>query len=434
MTSETVDVVASELRGEFMRLYPEEAAAELEAASLKEILAVMAEEPAERAASVLARMEGDYSARVLEDAPPEISARLAGALDPQDAARILARLDPPRSQEVLDRLNHTRARELRELMTYPPDSAGGIMDPKSISFRSGTSAQEALRYLQTLRDRAFEDVFVIDSDGLLLGRVALESLVAAPPQSRVSDLLRTSPSVQATSSIEEVLEVSQQTNGGLPVVDHGGRLLGVITQGAMTSATEREASADIQMMVGASKEERALSHPMFAVRKRLPWLYVNLLTAFAAATVVGLFEGTIARITALAVLMPVVAGQSGNSGSQALAVTMRGIVLREIRPAHWRRLVMKEVAVGLLDGLAIAVVTSAGVFLWSGSLGLAIVIGVAMVIAMMFAGLAGASIPIILRKLGQDPAQSSSIFLTTVTDIVGFLSFLGLATLLARTI
>jgi len=169
----------------------------------------------------------------------------------------------------------------------------------------------------------------------------------------------------------------------------------------------------------------------FAVRKRLGWLHINLVTAFLAASVVGLFEGTIAKFTALAVLLPVVAGQSGNAGAQALAVTMRGLALREIGSRHQLRVVWKEINVGLFDGIAIAMTTGLGVYLWSWSTGLALVIGSAMVLSMIAAGFAGAIIPITLARLGQDPAQSSSIILTTVTDVVGFFSFLGIATLLA---
>lgn len=167
------------------------------------------------------------------------------------------------------------------------------------------------------------------------------------------------------------------------------------------------------------------------VVKRLPWLQINLLTAFLAASVVGLFEGTIARFTALAVLLPVVAGQSGNAGAQALAVTIRGLVLREITLRHWSRVVAKEAIVGLLNGLAVAATTALGVYVWSRSFGLVLVCAVAMVISMIAAGLAGALTPILLRRFGQDPATSSSIILTTVTDVVGFFSFLGIATLLA---
>jgi magnesium transporter len=167
------------------------------------------------------------------------------------------------------------------------------------------------------------------------------------------------------------------------------------------------------------------------VRKRLPWLQINLVTAFLAAAVVGLFESTIAQYTALAVLLPVVAGQSGNTGAQALAVTMRGLALREIRARHWPRVVFKEASAGFWNGVAIAATTALGVWIWSGSPGLAGVIASAMVLSMMIAGICGAAIPIVLAAVGQDPAQSSSIVLTTVTDVTGFFSFLGIATLFA---
>ena len=163
----------------------------------------------------------------------------------------------------------------------------------------------------------------------------------------------------------------------------------------------------------------------------LPWLSINLLTAFLAASVVGLFESTIAQFTALAVLLPVVAGQSGNTGAQALAVTMRGLALREIGTSQWVRVARKEVGAGFINGIAIAVLTALGVLVWSASLGLALVIGISMVIAMVAAGFSGVIIPVVLSSLGQDPAQSSSIILTTVTDVVGFFAFLGIATLLS---
>jgi magnesium transporter len=205
----------------------------------------------------------------------------------------------------------------------------------------------------------------------------------------------------------------------------------VIRQAKLAFAVEQETTLDIQTMVGASRDERALSSAIFSVRKRLPWLQINLLTAFLAASVVGLFESTIAKYTALAVLLPVVAGQSGNAGAQALAVTMRGLVLREISLRHWPKVLIKEVNVGLMNGLAIAATTALGVYVWSRSFGLVLIISAAMVISMVIAGLAGALVPILLQKLGLDIAQSSSIILTTVTDVVGFFSFLGIATLLS---
>jgi magnesium transporter len=274
---------------------------------------------------------------------------------------------------------------------------------------------------------------LVDENGILTGAVPLQEIVLARPNSRLGDLSAGVPaSVHAMSTREEVVELlNQRRLTTLAVVDLQQRLLGVIRHDALVAAAQEEMSADIQTMVGVSKDERALSKPTFAVRKRLPWLQINLATAFLAASVVGIFEDTIARFTALAVLLPVVAGQSGNTGAQALAVTMRGLALREIRLHHWMRIALKEMSVAAINGVAVALTTAAAVYVWSQSVGLALVIMVSMIISMIAAGLSGAVIPMILTALGQDPAQSSSIILTTVTDVVGFFSFLGIATLLA---
>ena len=211
------------------------------------------------------------------------------------------------------------------------------------------------------------------------------------------------------------------------MIDMHDRLLGVIRHDALMQAVKEEATADLATLVGASKDELALSPALFAVRKRLPWLNINLLTAFAAASVVGLFESTIAQFTALAVLLPVVAGQSGNTGAQALAVVIRGLALREIRARQWQPVLLKEALAGAINGICIAVVTAIGVYVWSQSLGLCLVIFLAMILSMVIAGVCGAAIPLVLAAMRQDPAQSGSIILTTVTDIMGFFSFLGLA-------
>ena len=261
----------------------------------------------------------------------------------------------------------------------------------------------------------------------------MQDLALAEPMQLLSELsfpIRTV--INPTDPQEEVvakLEEFKLVN--LPVVDLSGRLIGVVGYDALVKAAEEEASVDIQTMFGVSKDERALSKPGFSIRKRLPWLHINLVTAFLAAGVVGFFEGTIAKFTALAILLPVVAGQSGNAGAQALAVTMRGLALKEISIRQWAAVVLKEATVGFVNGVAVALTTSIGVYFWSHSLGLAFVIGISMVLSMVAAGIAGASVPIVLTRLGQDPATASSIILTTVTDIAGFLSFLGIATLLS---
>jgi magnesium transporter len=307
------------------------------------------------------------------------------------------------------------------------------MDPRVTTLRIDGTAREALGRLRAMGRRAVADLLLVDADGRLAGVVSLQDVAVAPLSAPLASLSR--PPAAAVLDMDTRSAVMERIAGGrlasLPVVDIMGRLVGVIRPETLLSFAQEEAVADMQTMVGASRDERALSKVSFAVRKRLPWLHINLATAFLAAAVVGVFENIIAQFTALAVLLPVVAGQSGNTGAQALAVTMRGLALREVRPRQWLRITIKEGRVALINGVAVALTTAAGVLLWSQSSGLALVIGLAMVMSMLAAGFAGAVIPILLTISGQDPAQASSIILTTVTDVVGFFSFLGLATLFA---
>jgi magnesium transporter len=345
---------------------------------------------------------------------------------------LLSRIAEGTRNTILEAFGKAQAAELRALMTYPPDTAGSLMDPQVITFHPETSVEETLRKLRRVGRGRIYDVFVVGTDGSLAGSVPLQDIAVSPQDTQLADLVRPSPSVMAMESreqITETLEAHKVTT--LAVVNLDNRLLGVIRHETLLVAAQAEATLDIQTMVGVSRRERALSKVSFAVRKRLPWLNINLATAFLAAGVVGMFEDTIAQFTALAVLLPVVAGQSGNTGSQALAVTMRGLALREIRTSQWFRVATKEVLVALFNSVVIAAVTAAAVYVWSDSGGLALVIGSSMIVSMVAAGLAGAVIPMLLTWLGQDPAQSSSIILTTVTDVAGFLSFLGIARLLS---
>lgn len=373
------------------------------------------------------------AARLLEGLPPEVAAPLLATLEPTRSAIVLARAEGAVRTAILARLEAGLRREVEELLAYPPDSAGRLMDPRAAGLRPELTVKEALARLRRLRRGAIHEIFLVDEAGRLAGAVSLQALALAEPAESLAALSRGRPEgVQALATREEVVErLTQRGLTSLPVLDAEERLLGLIRHEALVDAVREEVSLDIQTMVGASKEERALSPALFAVRKRLPWLEINLLTAFLAAAVMGLFEETIARFTALAVLLPVVAGQSGNTGAQALAVTMRGLALREIRLRHWPAVSLKEVTVASVNGVAVTLTTALGVYLWSRSAGLALVIGVSMVISMAAAGLFGAVIPMLLVALRQDPAQSSSIILTTVTDVVGFFSFLGIATLLA---
>jgi magnesium transporter len=431
MTTEAQEL-ARRLGQEFERLYPDQAAAELERLGIEDVARFLEETPAQEAAALLSHLSPHAAVRAAAAMGRSAAAKIIEALDPPAAARLLARLEDGPRAELLACLNASDAAELKQLISYPPHTAAALMDPQVLALNPTTTVRDTLKRLRALRDKKIHRVFLIDIDQRLLGSVSIRDLALAEPSTPLEQLDVTPPiSVQAMASHEEVVEILARARAAsLPVVDLDGRILGVLRHDALVEATREDATVDMQSMVGAGKEERALSKTSLAVRKRLPWLQVNLATAFLAASVVGLFEQTIARYTALAVLLPVVAGQSGNTGAQALAVTMRGLALREIRTRQWLRVCLKEMNVGAVNGIAVALTTSLGVLVWSRSVGLALVIGSSMVLSMVAAGLSGAGVPLVLTALGQDPAQSSSIILTTVTDVVGFFSFLGIATLL----
>ena len=418
------------LNRRFLLDFPREAAQKLEGLDPEEAAGILSMQPSHIIVPVWEHLAPDAEDRIFPLLVGPESGRLLAELEPARAVQVLGRMDPDLRARSLARLDPSIARDLETTMNYPLDSAGRLMDVHTASFRGELLVRQALERLRGMKLRGVKELFLLDEARHLAGRVDMNDLALADPGETLRSLARpVIVTVQDVSPREEVVGALEQHKlTVLPVVDFDGRLMGVIRQSGIVTAVQEEACIDIQTMVGASKAERALSRSTFAVTKRLPWLEVNLLTAFLAAAVVGLFEGTIARFTALAVLLPVVAGQSGNAGAQALAVTMRGLALREIGLRHWSRVVWKEVSVGFLNGVAIAATTATAVFLWSRSTGLALVIGVSMVLSMVAAGFSGALIPITLQRLGQDPAQSSSIILTTVTDVVGFFSFLGIAT------
>ena len=432
MSTDTLPAIVA-LNQRYLLDLPHEAARRMEALPAADIAEMFGEQPRHAIVRVWQALAPDVARAVLASLPEDLGRYLLAEAEPAASAAVLAQIEGEERARLLGSLDPQVASELRELLQYPEDSAGRLMDPNVSPLRAGMSVEEALARLRTLKRGGLRELFVVDDEGRLTGRVEIHDLAIADPQRPLSEITRTLlAAVQDLDPREDVVAVLQRHPiTELPVINHDGRFVGAIRQAALMSAVEQETSADIQTMVGASPDERALSSPVFAVRKRLAWLQINLLTAFLAAAVVGLFEGTIAKFTALAVLLPVVAGQSGNAGAQALAVTMRGLVLREISLRHWPRIVWKEALVGLTNGLAVAATTALGVYLWSGSSGLVLVIASAMVISMVIAGIAGALVPIVLRRFGQDPAQSSSIVLTTVTDVAGFFSFLGIATALS---
>ncbi len=431
MTPEQADVTAA-LNQHFLQDYPADAARKIESVSVADILPSLRDQPAAALLPVWSKLVPRVAAALTQQLPGDTARQLLSLMPPGNAIRVLFQMPQGKRDELLADMDNGTRQELTRLMAYPEDSAGRLMDTRVPSYRGSMTAHETLESLRKAKMKTARSLYLVDADGRITARVLLQDLALAEPTTRLETLALPVPvTIQAIAGQEEIADTfSQHALLDLPVVDLDGVLLGVIMNTSLMQTVQEDTSANIQTMVGASREERALSGPLFAVRKRMPWLQINLLTAFLAASVVGLFESTIAQFTALAILLPVVAGQSGNAGAQALAVTMRGLALREITVRHWLVVMFKEIRVGLLNGLAIAVTCGVGVYFWSGSPGLVAVICLAMVLAMITAGFAGAVVPIALVRLGQDPAQSSSIILTTVTDVAGFFSFLGIATLL----
>ena len=416
----------------YIRDLPLDAAKQLETMPPDEVAEALAEQPAAAVGPLFGSLAPDVAAKLLSQLPEPLAKDLLERLSPNATLVLLGQFGAEERERYVAMLGGGLQRELRDLMTFPEDSAGRLMETRIGVFRPAMSVSQALQRLRRSKLKGLHTLFLVDDENRLSAKVAIHDLAVAELDQTLREISEpANVVVQATAPRQEVVEILKRTRlPNLPVVDLDGRLVGVVRYSSLVKTLAEAASGAVQTMVGASKDERALSKVSFAVRKRQPWLQINLLTAFLAAAVVGLLEDTIAQVTALAVLLPVVAGQSGNAGAQALAVTIRGLALREISARHWLTVTTKEVSTGFINGVAIAITCGLGVLVWSGSLGLFIVIAVSMVLAMVAAGFAGAIIPITLKRLGQDPAQSSSIILTTITDVAGFFSFLGIATLL----
>ncbi len=418
----------------FLLDYPSDAARRIESMDPPQAAAILAKQPAHVLLPLWQNLVPVAAGALLCQLPEKVAASVLSELQPGEALRVLLPLKDDHREQLLTGLEPAIQAGLRSMMNYPEDSAGRLMDTRIALYRGSMTVSETLNKLRESRAKTTRSLFLVDEMSKLTAKVSIQDLALADSADTLESLAQpVSAPVGPTATSKEVADTLERNRlVDLPVVDENGVLLGVVYHATLVQTVHEDATADIQKMVGASKDEKALSKATFAVRKRLPWLEINLLTAFMAAAVVGLFEDTIARFTALAVLLPVVAGQSGNAGAQALAVTMRGLALREITVRQWFPVMLKEVNVGFINGLAVAVTCGVGVYIWSGSFGLVLVIAMSMVLAMVSAGFAGALVPIVLTRLGQDPAQSSSIILTTVTDIAGFFSFLGIATLLAN--
>ncbi len=418
------------------RLHPSDMADVLESLSDIDRLLVLRSLSAELASETLAEMEDDAGAAdLLAAMAPNRGARLLSELPDDDATDLVAELRPEEQARILAEMPDEEAGEIRDLLAYGEESAGGIMTAALVSVRETVTAAEAIEEVRR-QGRGVDDfytVYVVDQGERLVGTVPLDDLILAEPGDPVSSLVE--PVVAAVNPDEDQEEVGRLMARyhlpTVPVVDPAGRLLGRVTFDDVLDVMEAEQTEDILRFGGVSDDESLGANWRAAVRTRLPWLALNLVTATAAALVVYYFSDTVRNVVVLAVFMPVIAGMGGNAGSQALAVTVRRLALRDDVGADPRTVVGKEVLVGLVNGALLGgVVAGASLLVPGADPRLGLVVLVSMWGTMLMAGFGGAFIPMLLHRMGFDPAVASSVFLHTTTDFLGFVLLLGLATAL----
>ncbi|PIQ86593.1 MAG: magnesium transporter [Candidatus Omnitrophica bacterium CG11_big_fil_rev_8_21_14_0_20_45_26] len=375
----------------------------------------------------------NYASSLLKDLPQDLRNEILDKLDPQQAASILSDLPQEGRAAVSETLSPHIKHKLQEYLNYPEDSAGRIMSTDYLALHTDLQVKDAIAKIRSMARRKNPESYgyVVDHENHLVGVLNMRDLLLAQSQATLDVVMRKDIfAVPFTMDREQVAEeLSKRGFFAAPVVDNEKRLLGVIKAEHLLDDVQEEATEDFQKMFGAGGDERAFSPVGFSLKMRLPWLHVNLATAFLAAFVVACFEDIIAKLTILAVFLPVVAGQGGNAGAQSLAVVIRGLVMREIPPKKAAQLILKEAWLGTVGGVATGLVTALVAWWWAGNPMLGVVIGLAMIVNLSIAGFAGAAIPIVMKRIGLDPAQCSNIILTTVTDVMGFFSFLGLAVL-----
>ena len=412
---------------------PLRAAHAIETMSAEEAVEVIKGLPTTVATKTISLIDDGIASEILKKLPRSVFIKIAEHLPPQKAASIFLRLDQELRQSLIELLDEKKKKAITDILIFPQDSIGRIMSLDIIAFHDDVKVKDAIAKIRELAQKgaASSYVYVINPENKLIGVLNMRDMMLSNGDSILQTVMRSNIfSVNCFADREKVAnEFSQRRFFAAPVVDQEGRLLGVVRAEQLIEEAQEEMAEDIQKIFGVDADEKAFSPISFSLRTRLPWLYVNLLTAFMAAMVVSVFQGVIAKITVLAVFLPVVAGQGGNAGAQSLAIVMRGIVMREIPPHKVRGLVMKETIIGIVNGLAIGVVTGIVAWIWHGNPMLGVVIGLGMLVNLTVAGFTGAMIPITLKAAGFDPAQCSNIILTTFTDCMGFFAFLGFAVL-----
>src|SRR5687768_9665588 len=415
-------------------LHPADVADQLQRMPVEEALATLRQLSKADAAAVLAELDEELRPRLIEGLSSPELAGIITQLDHNAAADVVAELPAERRPEVMAGLPPGEKRQVDTLLIYPPDTAGGIMSDQFIQIDVNQTVEQCLQMLQGSANESEAGIsylYVTDEAGRLVGIVSMRDLVFRGRHRMIGDIMnREVKHVSVHDDQEKIAQLFEHYHYlALPVLNRDGKLVGIVSARQVMDVMQEEATEDMQLMVGLSGEERALTPWQQSIKGRLPWLCINLATAFLAAAVVGVFEGTIAKWTALAVFLPIVAGQGGNAGVQTLTVIIREMALGEMTIGDGRKALVKEVILGILNGIAIGILVGVIGWFWKGSILLGVIVGVAMLLNMVAAALSGVMVPYTLKALRIDPALASSIMVTTVTDVAGFFFFLGLAAL-----
>ncbi len=420
---------------ELVEADPHNAADILEALDSRSAADLLSDLDIEDIGDVLDEMRPESAADIIEELTPDMAADLVESMDTDQAADLIGALEDSARDEVLAAIEPDAALRIGRLLAYPADTAGGMMTTDVATLPMGISAGEAIEALRRFHEDLGSNlsyVFVVDDEARLRGVVSFRDLVFSRPGVALDEVMVHDPYyVTPDADREIVAEIIQRYHLlAIPVVDANGGLLGIVRIDEAMEAAREESSADIATMVGAGAEESTFTPIPRSVRMRLPWIIVNLATAFIAVAIISRFEATIAQTAVLAAFMPLVASMGGNTGAQSLAVVIRGMALGEIPRGRARAALRREITLGVLNGLVLGVLAGLVGSLWADSSKIGVIVAISVALNLMVAGTAGAGIPIVLRRLGLDPALASNIFLTTITDAVGFGGFLATAKLL----
>jgi magnesium transporter len=380
---------------------------------------------------VLSEVHDAVRANLLGHMQPREVAEATKGLESDDAADILQDLPGEIIGSVLASMDAQNRERLASILSYPEDSAGGLMNIDVVSIRADVSLDVVSRYLRQLGSipEQTDNLMVVDRDNQYLGVLPLADILTKKPDTSVGENMIEEEGITADTSKQDVARIFEQRDWfSAGVVDNDSRLLGRITVDDVVDVIQEEAEHTVRSMAGLGEDDM-FAPVVTSAKRRAVWLGINLMTAFLASWVIGQFSDTIEQLVALAVLMPIVASMGGIAGSQTLTIAIRGIALGQISKTNSRTLMMREVAVGTFNGLIWAAVVAVVASLWFNNSSLGFIIGLAMIINLVVAAFAGATIPMALKRFGVDPAIAGGVLLTTVTDVVGFMTFLGLATL-----